>query len=294
MRVLSGGNVGIGTATPVTLFQVAGAHSTTQMRLTLPATANGAGTGESNLHFWVSEPCVTWEAAGIGVNVNNAYLGGSGCAGGVPMPRITNRLGQAFIRFETNGGNMRFYTVDNATAIAGIGTRERMGILSNGNVGVATAAPVYKFQTDGDIYANGGWFRVSGNQGYYFESWGGGWQMLDATWIRAYNTKPILATGGLAGYGNTPFGTVFGGSPRIYANYDNVAGGGIAISDDGSLYDYNDGWITFRGSNGLFTMTNSTTFAGLFDMGTATTSSATYDKNLGTNYANFGTVGTST
>ncbi len=191
MRVLSGGNVGIGTTAPTTLFQVAGAHTTTQMRLTLPAAANGGGTGESNLHFWVSEPCVTWEAAGIGVNVNNAYLGGSGCGGGVPMPRITNGLGQAFIRFETNGGNMRFYTVDNSTALAGIGTRERMSILASGNVGVATSNPVYKFQTDGDIYANGGWFRVSGNQGYYFESWGGGWFMQDGTWIRNFNNKQM-------------------------------------------------------------------------------------------------------
>ena len=251
MRVLSGGNVGIGTTAPTTLFQVAGAHTTTQMRLTLPAAANGAGTGESNLQFWVSEPCITWEGAGIGVNVNNAYLGGSGCGGGVPMPRITNGLGQAFIRFETNGGNMRFYTVDNSTALAGIGTRERMSILASGNVGVATSNPVYKFQTDGDIYANGGWFRVSGNQGYYFESWGGGWQMVDGTWIRAYNTRPILATGGLAGFGNTVFGTPFGGNPRIYANYDNISGGGLAVSDDGGFYDYNDGWITSRGSYGL-------------------------------------------
>jgi hypothetical protein len=88
--------------------------------------------------------------------VNNAYLGGSNCAGGIPMPRITNGLGQSFIRFETNGGNMRFYTVDNATAIAGIGTRERMSILSNGNVGIGTSAPVKPL----DVAGSGG-IRIS-------------------------------------------------------------------------------------------------------------------------------------
>ncbi|MES2798699.1 MAG: shufflon system plasmid conjugative transfer pilus tip adhesin PilV [Bacteroidota bacterium] len=120
-----------------------------------------------------------------------------------------------------------------------------------GNVGVGVATPVYKFQTNGDIYANGGWFRVSGNQGYYFETYGGGWQMTDATWLRTYNAKPILATGGVAGYGNNPFGAPFGANPRFYANYDNAGGGGESISDDGGFYDYNDAWITFRGSQGL-------------------------------------------
>ena len=33
------------------------------------------------------------------------------------------------------------------------------------NVGIGTAAPIYKLHTIGDIYANGGWVRVSGNQG---------------------------------------------------------------------------------------------------------------------------------
>lgn len=293
MRVLSGGNVGIGTSTPATLFQVAGGHYTTQMRLTLPAAANGAATGESNLHFWVSEPCITWEGAGIGVNVNNAYSGGSGCSGGTPMPRITSGLGQAFIRFETNGGNMRFYTVDNSTALAGIGTRERMSILSNGYVGVGTAAPVYKFQTDGDIYANGGWFRVSGNQGYYFESWGGGWQMVDATWIRAYNSKPILATGGLAGYGNAVFGTPFGGNPRIYANYDNISGGGIAIADDGGFYDYNDGWITSRGSYGIKIKHDSGSSSDLMLLDMYNIGGTLQDRYLGTSNDNWGYVGIS-
>lgn len=43
----------------------------------------------------------------------------------------------------------------------------------------------------GDIYANGGWMRVSGNQGLYFESYGGGWHMTDASWIRSYNGKDV-------------------------------------------------------------------------------------------------------
>lgn len=67
------------------------------------------------------------------------------------------------------------------------------------NVGIGTAAPIYKLHTVGDIYANGGWFRVSGNQGLYWETWGGGLYMSDVTWIRTYTDKNIWTGNGLLG-----------------------------------------------------------------------------------------------
>jgi Chaperone of endosialidase/Bacterial shufflon protein, N-terminal constant region len=67
------------------------------------------------------------------------------------------------------------------------------------NVGIGTAAPIYKLHTVGDIYANGGWVRVSGNQGLYWENWGGGFFMSDATWIRTYTDKNIWTGNGLLG-----------------------------------------------------------------------------------------------
>ena len=39
-----------------------------------------------------------------------------------------------------------------------------------GSVGIGTNAPAYLLEADGDIYANGGWFRVSGQQGIYWQS----------------------------------------------------------------------------------------------------------------------------
>ena len=39
------------------------------------------------------------------------------------------------------------------------------------------------------------WFRATGNSGFYFESHGGGWYMIDNTWIRAYNNKNIYTPG---------------------------------------------------------------------------------------------------
>ncbi|MEK6822265.1 MAG: shufflon system plasmid conjugative transfer pilus tip adhesin PilV, partial [Nanoarchaeota archaeon] len=79
---------------------------------------------------------------------------------------------------------------------------------SGGNVGIGGAPTGYKLTVGGDIYANGGWLRTSGNTGWYSETYQGGWYMSDATWIRAYNSKnvwvdAVLGTnGGLtAGYG---------------------------------------------------------------------------------------------
>lgn len=60
---------------------------------------------------------------------------------------------------------------------------------TNSRLGIGTATPSYSIHTTGDVYANGGWFRVSGDQGLYFQTWGGGFYMTDATWIRTYGNK---------------------------------------------------------------------------------------------------------
>lgn len=44
------------------------------------------------------------------------------------------------------------------------------------------------------IHVSGGdWVRVYGQQGIYFQSYGGGWNMTDGTWIRAYGGKYVYA-----------------------------------------------------------------------------------------------------
>ena len=60
----------------------------------------------------------------------------------------------------------------------------------------------------------------------------------------AVNIRSGLRTSGSA-YTN------FGGTAEIFVNADNHNGGGLAISDDGGFYDYNDGYITYNGSTGL-------------------------------------------
>jgi hypothetical protein len=155
--------------------------------------------------------------------------------------------------------------------------------LNNGsNLNVATA---------NEWYSNG-WFRVNGSGGVYWQQFGGGWTMIDATWLRTYGDKPILASGGVAGYGNAVFGNPFNTNPRMYANYDNAAGGGIMVSDDGGFFDFNDAWVQFRGSTGLQIRTNDPNWAILVNTGDVD-GVGLYDKRISPSSNAYGVVGNS-
>ena len=84
-----------------------------------------------------------------------------------------------------------------------------------------------RISTTSDIYS-AGWVRAGGSNGFYCESYGGGWHMTDSTWIRAYNNKQIYTAstspnafhtlGGVNAYG------------RIYAGSYMQAMGGLNIA----------------------------------------------------------------
>jgi len=44
------------------------------------------------------------------------------------------------------------------------------------------------------VYTDG-WFRTTGETGWYSEKYAGGWYMADTTWIRAYNNKSVYTQG---------------------------------------------------------------------------------------------------
>ena len=52
--------------------------------------------------------------------------------------------------------------------------------------------------TFNQIYAND-WFRVNGADGIYWQSYAGGWQMTDSSWMRVYNNKGIYTSGEIQG-----------------------------------------------------------------------------------------------
>lgn len=131
---------GVGNSTPQTLLHLSGSHTTTQFRLTLPSIANGAGNGEISLQSWVSEPGVSWDAGGIGMNVSNNNGSPS------QFGRLNTQIGQSYIRFIPNGGAMEFNTTDNA------GTSHKTSMyLSNGKLGIGTQNPTAKLDVIGGI-----------------------------------------------------------------------------------------------------------------------------------------------
>ncbi len=66
-----------------------------------------------------------------------------------------------------------------------------------GNIGIGTSAPGYKLEVAGDVYANGGWLRTSGNAWWYSESHGGWWTMADDNWIQTIGGKNIYQSVGI-------------------------------------------------------------------------------------------------
>ena len=63
-----------------------------------------------------------------------------------------------------------------------------------GGVGVGTFAPAYALDVNGDIISSQ-WVRTRGGTGWYNETFGGGWYMVDGSWIRSYNRSVYMQTG---------------------------------------------------------------------------------------------------
>lgn len=130
-----------------------------------------------------------------------------------------------------------------------------------GTVGIGTTTPAYRLDVDGDIVASS-WVRTCGPTGWYSETYGGGWVMQDATWIRSYNGKPVYmaagfdtgtaagvgCTGGMgAGYMLRVCGTTFVNG-NTYTMGDMYVGGTGHGGSGNALFGSNgDVWMPFRG-----------------------------------------------
>ena len=88
-------------------------------------------------------------------------------------------------------------SADAAAAQVGTAGSEIMYVCNDGEVNIFTnmqdgwaSRKTFTFNADG-LYSHS-WFRTYGNSGWYSQSYGGGWYMADAKWIRSYGSKPVL------------------------------------------------------------------------------------------------------
>lgn len=78
--------------------------------------------------------------------------------------------------------------------------------------------------------AANGWFRANGNNGFYFQSWGGGWYMQDATWVRLYNGKSLYTgSGAIATEARVSIGTSTDTGAKLFVTWP----GGNVVSRPG-------------------------------------------------------------
>jgi adhesin HecA-like repeat protein len=126
MTITSTGEVGIGTSSPLRLFEVYGSHTTATARIY--SLGDGASS-DASLDMWASEPGVSYPGAGLGNNVNGHPFYG----------KRRSTLGQSYIRFD-GSGSFQVYTGSEVAETASL----KMAVLAGGNVGIGTDNPGYR------------------------------------------------------------------------------------------------------------------------------------------------------
>lgn len=177
-------------------------------------------------------------------------------------------------------GNIRMHTFSSGKYLQLIGGTIRSegtgGINYFANtVGIATGNPAYKLHVAGDIFADGGWLRVSGSQGLYFETYQGGWYMTDGTYIRAYNNKNIYTGGNVRTDGNLQVGdgstlnVINNGNLSYRTNvlFANTSGNvGIGTTNPSTKLHVTPGQVTLNGTDNPYIGLNDGTYQGYLEI----------------------------
>lgn len=92
------------------------------------------------------------------------------------------------------------------------------------------------------IYSNSiqcsDWVRTSGSSGWYSQSYGGGMNMQDTTWVRVYNSKPLYVANQIAATGNV---TAYYSDIRLKEKLGDITNALDKVcSIDTLLYKHND------------------------------------------------------
>jgi hypothetical protein len=147
-------NLGIGlSASNGGKLSVTGGHGDSDIRLTALGSTLGSGV-TSSMHWWVSEPGVTWNDGGFGYNVDNN--------GGTPsgFGRPNTSLGQGYMRYSTTGFIYVYNTNTSGTRFQNMEFRPDGFVIANNYLqgGNSLRAPIFYDSNDTNFYSdpNGG------------------------------------------------------------------------------------------------------------------------------------------
>ena len=100
-----------------------------------------------------------------------------------------------------------------------------------GKLAIGYTNDSYSLATASFICAS--WIRTVGNTGWYNESYGGGWYMIDTTWIRNFGSKPVYLNNQLRIDSNLNVGANSTGGSIICGTYKDTAHGEHQIQVNG-------------------------------------------------------------
>lgn len=143
-------NLGVGLqASNGGKLSVTGGHGDSDIRLTAQGNQLGSGV-TSSMHWWVSEPGITWNEGGFGYNVVNN--------GGTPngFGRPNTSYGQAYMRFTTGGTQIFYNTNTSGTRFENMSTRPDGTVFVNNYLfaGNSLRAPIFYDTNNTGYYTN--------------------------------------------------------------------------------------------------------------------------------------------
>jgi hypothetical protein len=185
----NGTNVGIGSGAPTSRLDVGGTIVATGLIMNGDSYFNNKiivqngmnGTSGRGIYMW-SPADTNWGIymgeSGTGRSLGNGTAtGGAGFSSHAIRVRVGNASTQGII-FENQS----------ETALLSVRGNDGLAYIA-GSLGLGTTAPGYRLDVNGDIACN--YIRTRGTCGWYSETYGGGWYMSDAVWIRAHANKNV-------------------------------------------------------------------------------------------------------
>lgn len=123
---------------------------------------------------------------------------------------------------------------------------------AEGGVGVGTGGSLGATITNnGEFISNGGWFRSTGNTGWYSQTYGGGIYMQDGNWVRVYNDKGLYTGGQVQAGSMVSNGRL---EAKEFAQIDGLANVGWSCGPNGVLAQAADGSGMVQCKQGVWTL----------------------------------------